>query len=285
MLNMKSKRYTAAMVHVQVQAGSTLKQYLIDLARAKDLFLFFAMRDILVRYRQALFGIGWALIRPLLTVAIFAVIFGQIAQLPSSGISYGLFALAAFLPWQLFANVASDTSCCLLNHAPLLTKTYFPRLVIPASQIAIHFLDFLVGMGCFFLLYLFMAFEKISWKLLLLPVVLCWLLIFCLGVSFWLSALTVRYRDLRLVVPFVLQFGMLLSPIAYATFVLPSHWIWFYGLNPMVGISDGFRWLFFSISYPELPWTTLSSLFLSCILFFSGFWYFRKAEATFADQI
>lgn len=269
---------------IEIEANRINREYLQDLFRFKDLFIFFALRDILVRYRQAFFGIAWAIIRPVMTMAVFALIFGKIAKLPSENINYGLFVLAGMIPWVLFSNVSQDTCQSLLNNALLITKTYFPRMIIPLSQIMVHLLDFAVNIAFLAVLLSFSTvviepsiFFSIFFFLLLVTL--------CIGVGLWISALTVQYRDFRILVPFFVQFGMFLSPIGYGTFVVPERWQYLYFLNPIVGIIDGFRWSLFGITYPLLSLSILSSLALSLILLVTGFFYFRRMERSFADKL
>lgn len=260
------------------------KNYLFDLFRFKDLFTFFAYRDIVVRYRQAFFGIAWALIRPLFTMALFALIFGKIAHLPSNGINYGLFVLAGMTAWQLFANATQDGCFCLLNNTHLITKTYFPRLIIPASQLMVHLVDYGVSFT-FLLILLFFSNTPLYWTFSLFPLFFFLLVSLCLGTVLWFSALTVQYRDFKILIPFLLQFGMFISPVGYGTFVVPEHLQPFFILNPLVGIIDGFRWALFGITYPLLGYSILISSLFSMGLLVSGFFYFRKMERTFADKL
>lgn len=260
------------------------REYLRDLFRFKDLFLFFAARDILVRYRQAFFGIAWALIRPLMTMALFTLIFSKVAKLSSEGVNYPLFVLAGMIPWQLFSNATQDACYCLLNNAHLITKTYFPRIIIPASQIMVHLVDYLVNFSFLVLLFLIIA-PGMTYKLLFLPLFFFQLVTLCFGVGLWFSALTVEYRDFKIIIPFVMQFGMFLSPIGYGTFVVPEKFQYFYFLNPIVGIIDGFRWSLFGLTYPLMSVSIIISTVMSIGLLISGFFYFRRMERTFADKL
>lgn len=267
-----------------IEANRIQKDYLKDLFRHRDLFYFFAWRDIVVRYKQALFGVAWALLRPLLNMAIFTLIFGYIAQLPSDNVPYFLFVLAGMLPWQLYANSLVDTCNCLVGAPQLLTKTYFPRMVLPAAQIIVHLVDF--GISLLLLLGLGLWMGQIHFfTLLCLPFFVLLALFLCLGSGLWVSALTVKYRDFRFIVPFIAQFGIFLSPVAYGSFLIPERWQWLYAMNPMVGIINGFRWSFFGISTPYMELSLLSSLMISTLIFATGFRYFRKTERTFADQL
>jgi lipopolysaccharide transport system permease protein len=260
------------------------REYLKDLFRFRDLFAFFAMRDIVVRYRQAFFGIAWALIRPILTMAVFTMVFGKIANLPSENINYSLFVLAGMIPWQLFSNSTIDACNCLINNSQLITKTYFPRLIIPASQLMVHLVDYAVSIILLAILLLFSA-TKFSLTLALLPLFFFVLVTLCLGAGLWFSALTVQYRDFRIIVPFLMQFGMFLSPVGYGTFIISEPLRYLYFMNPLVGIIDGFRWSIFGITYPDIGISILISILLSFTLLVSGYFYFRKMERTFADKL
>lgn len=269
---------------ITIEAKSIDRQYLNDLFRFKDLFLFFAARDILVRYRQAFFGISWALIRPLLTMAVFALIFGKFAKLPSEGISYPLFVLAGMIPWQLFANATQDGCYCLLNNTHLITKAYFPRVIIPASQIMVHLVDFAVNVAFLIILFLCIG-QPFIYTSIFSILFFLQLVALCFGLGLWFSALTVKYRDFKIIIPFVLQFGMFFSPVGYGTFLVPLPWQYIYFLNPLVGIIDGFRWSLFGISYPLLAVSITFSTVMSIFLLVTGFYYFRNMERSFADQL
>lgn len=269
---------------IVIEANRMQKEYLKDLFRHRELFYFFAWRDIVVRYKQAIFGIAWALLRPLLNVAIFSFIFGYIARLPSDNVSYPLFILAGMLPWQLFANSLVDTCNSLVGSPQLLTKTYFPRMIVPSAQIIVHLVDF--GISMLLLLGLGLWYWQINFlTLLTLPIFILLVLFLCLGTGLWISALTVKYRDFRIIVPFIAQFGMFISPVAYGSFLIPEKWQLLYAINPVVGIINGFRWALFGISTPHTTISIVISLIVSTLIFVSGFRYFRKTERTFADQI
>lgn len=277
-------RHQEIIPEVLIDSTQLDREYIRDLIRYRELFYFFAWRDILVRYKQAFFGVSWALIRPLLNMAVFAFLFGKIANFSSSDVSYPLFVLAAMLPWQLFSNSVVDTCNSLVNNSQLVSKIYFPRIIIPTAQIIVHLLDFLITAALLIILSLIMgSFNPFTFCA--LPAFLFLALMLCVGTGLWLSALTVRYRDFRIIVPFVVQFGMFLSPVGYGTFIIPEKWQWVYFLNPMVGIIDGFRWTFFGITYPTMGFSIVYSIIVTGILLVSGFQYFRRTEQTFADQI
>lgn len=269
---------------VKIDAESYQKQYLKDLVDARELFYFFAWRDIIVRYKEAVFGLAWAVLRPLLTMLFFTLVFSKIAHLPSNNVSYPLFVLAGMLPWQLFSNTINDACNCLINNAHLISKVYFPRIIIPAAQMAVHLIDFLIGFAILLPIAFYMEVLD-PMTLMAFPIFLIFTLLLCLGVGFWISALTVKYRDFRFIIPFVIQFGMFISPVGYGSFLIPDQWIWLFMLNPLVGIIDGFRWCFFGISYPYLPYTLIAAAIISIATLISGYFYFRKVEGAMGDII
>ena len=267
-----------------IEANQAKKAYFSNLYHYRELLYFFAWRDLVVRYKQAVFGLLWALIRPLLTMVIFAFLFGKLAHLPSDHINYSLFVLAGMVPWQLFANAVGEGSLSLLNNSHLVSKIYFPKILIPTAQIFVHFVDFAVSTVLLLLLTVVMGSLDLN-TILFLPAFILLALSLTLGTNLWLSALIVRFRDIRFLVPFFIQIGMFLSPVGYGTFLVQGSWKWVYYLNPMVGIIDGFRWVFFGISHPDIAITITLSITISIGLLVSGFYYFRSVERLFADQI
>lgn len=268
----------------KIEAGQMSKNYFQDLYSYRELFYFFTLRDVLVRYRQAFFGIAWALLRPILTMSMFTLIFGFLARFPAGGVSYPLFVLAGMIPWQLFASGVQETSSSLMNNSQLITKAYFPRALLPASGLMIHLLDFSVNL--LFLAGLFLAYgQTASYTLAFLPLFIILLLALCLGVSLFASALTIRYRDFRIIIPFFIQFGMFLSPVGYGTFIIPPHLQYIYFLNPLAGIIDGLRWSLFGMSYPNLSVSIAYSTVITTILLVGGYLYFRKIERNLADIV
>lgn len=267
-----------------IEGNQPPKEYFKELFRYRELFFFLAWRDIVVRYKQAAFGVAWAVIRPLLNMAIFTMIFGKIAHLSSYDIPYPLFVLAGMLPWQLVSGAVADTCNSLINNVNLITKVYFPRIILSTSQILVHLVDFGINLGLLFVFMLFMGTGSLTtmWAL---PFCLLLAIVLCLGTSLWLSALTVQYRDFRFIVTFVVQFGMFVSPVGYGSYVIPGMWKWLYFMNPMVGVIEAFRWSLFGIVQPDLIWSVLISLTISSILLVTGVRYFRKTERSFADRI
>ena len=270
-----------------IEAGRAERQYWKDLWRYRELFYFLAWRDILVRYKQTVIGIAWALIRPFLTMVVFTVIFGQLAKLPSEGAPYPILVFSAMLPWQFFSNALSECSNSLISNANLISKVYFPRLIVPTSAVIVSFVDFLVSGMILLALMAWYNFVP-SWRILTLPLFIGIAFAASMGVGLWFAALNVKYRDFRYVVPFIVQFGLYISPVGFSSSVVYQRfpqWAWIYSLNPMVGVIDGFRWAILGgDSNLYLPGLTLS-LALVALLFASGIWYFRKVERTFADVI
>jgi lipopolysaccharide transport system permease protein len=270
-----------------IEAGRTERQYWQDIWRYRELFYFLAWRDILVRYKQTAIGMVWALIRPFLTMVVFTVVFGTLAKLPSEGAPYPILVFAAMLPWQFFANALSECSNSLISNANLISKVYFPRLIVPASAVIVSFVDFLVSGMILLALMAWYNFVP-TWRILTLPLFIGIAFAASMGAGLWLAALNVKYRDFRYIVPFIVQFGLYISPVGFSSSVVFERfpqWGWLYSLNPMVGVIDGFRWAILGgESNLYLPGFMLS-LGLVALLFVSGVWYFRKVERTFADVI
>ena len=267
-----------------IEAGRTEQQYWKDLWRYRELFYFLAWRDILVRYKQTAIGMAWALIRPFLTMVVFSIVFGQLAKLPSQGVPYPILVFTAMLPWQFFANSLSECSNSLITNSNLISKVYFPRLIVPTSAVVVSFVDFLVSGMILLGLMAWYNFVP-SWRILILPLFIGVAFAASIGVGLWLASLNVQYRDFRYIVPFIVQFGLYISPVGFSSSVVPEKWRLLYSLNPIVGVIDGFRWAILGgESYLYLPGFVLS-LGLVALLFFSGIWYFRKMERKFADVI
>jgi lipopolysaccharide transport system permease protein len=267
-----------------IEAGRTESQYWRDLFRYRELFYFLAWRDVLVRYKQTVIGVLWAVIRPFLTMVVFVFVFSRIAKLPSDGVPYPVMVFAAMLPWQLFATSLSEGSNSLITNANLISKVYFPRLIVPASSVIVSFVDFAISLA---LLGLLMIWYQV-WPgihLLYLPLFTILALITSAGAGLWLAALNVEYRDFRYVVPFIVQFGLYLSPVGFSSSIVPAKWRLLYSLNPMVGVIDGFRWAISAGRAPLYLPGLLLSILITIVLLLSGVWYFRKMERTFADVI
>lgn len=268
-----------------IEAGRTERQYWRDIWRYRELFYFLAWRDILVRYKQTIIGMAWALIRPFLTMVVFTVVFGKLAKLPTEGDApYPILVFAAMLPWQFFANSLSECSSSLISNANLISKVYFPRLIVPTSAVVVSFVDFMIS--GIILLGLMVWYDFVpSWRIITLPCFIAIAFAASMGAGLWLASLNVQYRDFRYIVPFIVQFGLYVSPVGFSSNIVPQQWRLLYSLNPMVGVIDGFRWAILGgESNLYLPGFLLS-LGLVIAFLFSGIWYFRKMERTFADVI
>ena len=266
-----------------LEAGRSNRHYWADLWRYRELLGFLAWRDIKVRYKQTVLGVLWALIQPAVTLAVFTFIFGKLAGMPAGGAPYPLLVLCGLLPWQLFAAAFSNASGSLVANTHLISKVYFPRLIVPLSSVAVALIDFgivLVLLAGMFAWYQFVP----DWRLLLLPVFVLMTLLTAIGTGLWLTALTVKYRDFRFIVPFLLQIGLFLSPVGFSSTNLPN-WRYIYSLNPMVGAIDGFRWCLLH-GEPAFDAANLAiSLAMMTLLLVTGLWYFRRTERSFADII
>ena len=268
-----------------IEAGRTEKNYWRDLWRYRELFYFLAWRDILVRYKQTVIGIAWALIRPFLTMLVFTFIFNKIARLQAPGsIPYPLLVFAAMLPWQFFSSALSEASNSLIGNANLISKVYFPRLIVPAGSVITSFVDFLITLGLMAGMMVWYGFLP-DWRLLTLPLFIALAFGCAFGAGLWLCALNVRYRDFRYLVPFIVQFGLYLSPVGFSSEIVPEHLRLIYASNPMVGVIDGFRWALLRGQTPLGVSGIISSAVVTSVLCLSGIWYFRRTEKTFADVI
>jgi len=272
-----------------IEAGHTEKHYWLDLWRYRELLFILAWRDVAVRYKQTVAGAAWALLQPLLNMIIMTVIFGKVAGLPAVGNApYAIMVFAAILPWQFFSNALSSASQSLVNNANMISKVYFPRLIIPAGSVLVSLVDFLVS---FVILAGLMAWFHFwpSWRLLALPGLIALAIVAALGPGLLMTALTVRYRDFRFLVPFIIQFGMYVSPVAYSSEVirqkLGEGWFLVYSLNPLVSVIDGFRWAIAGGGEPLFTVARGLSLGMALALFAAGVSYFRKTERSFADII
>lgn len=270
---------------IVLEPGRAEKNYWRDLWRYRELFLILAWRDISVRYKQTIIGVAWALIRPFLTMVVFSVIFGGLANLPSEGDApYPLLVFAAMLPWSLFATALGEASNSLIGSANLISKVYFPRLIIPTATVVTAFVDFLISFVILLGLMLYYRYAP-GWNLLLLPLFILLALLASLGPGLWITALNVKYRDFRYVIPFVVQFGLYVSPVGFSSSVVPDRWRLLYSLNPMVSVIDGFRWCILGGGSPIYwPGFILSLVFVVFFLWL-GVSRFRKMEKTFADMI
>lgn len=249
----------------------------------RELLYFLTWRDVMIRYKQTALGVAWAVLQPLITMVIFSVIFGQLANLPSDGIPYPVFSFAALLPWGLFSSALQRAGTSLVANSNLITKVFFPRLVIPISAVAAGFLDFLIS---FFVLLGLMLIYRVNftWMILTIPLFTLLAIFTALAVSLWLSALNVQYRDVQHLIPFLIQAWMYASPVAYSAGLIPTGpWRIIYGLNPLAGVIQGFRWALLGASPPDE--LLIVSVVIVLILLVTGLYYFRRMERTFADVI
>ena len=267
-----------------IEAGRTERHYWSDLWRYRELFYFLAWRDILVRYKQTVIGFAWSLLRPLLTMLVFTFVFSKLAKLPSGGVPYPILIFAALLPWQFFSNAFSEAGNSLISNAPMISKVYFPRLVIPASAVIVSFLDFIISGIILIVLMLWYGFEP-GLRILTLPLFILIALSAAMGTGLWVAALNVKYRDFRYIIPFLVQIGLYISPVGFSSSIIPEQWRLLYSINPMVGVIDGFRWAILGGDTQLYLPGFLLSLVIVGITLISGIYYFRKTEKTFADVI
>jgi lipopolysaccharide transport system permease protein len=267
-----------------IEPGRGFRHYWRDLWQYRELFYFLSWRDILVRYKQTVIGVAWGVLRPLLTMIIFTVIFGYLAKLPSEGVPYPILVFAAMLPWQFFSGSLTECSNSFITNANMMTKIYFPRLIVPASTLIVNLVDFLIS---FVLLAGLMAWYRFvpGWRVLTMPLFLGMALLASFGLGLWLATLNVKYRDFRYVVPFIVQLGLYVSPVGFSSSVVPGKWRLLYSINPMVGVIDGFRWAILGgDSRIYWPGFLLSSA-VTLTIFFLAIRYFRATERKFADII
>jgi len=267
-----------------IESGKSERHYWMDIWRYRELFYILAWRDIAVRYKQTIIGVLWAVLRPLLTMIIFVVIFGKIAKLPSEGVPYPIFVFAAMLPWTFFSSAFADASNSLIGNANLISKVYFPRLIIPAAAVIVAGVDFLISFVLLIILMLWYQYIP-DWHILTLPFFLLLAFLAALGSGLFIAALNVRYRDFRFVIPFIVQLGLYISPVGFSTTIIPEKYQLLYYLNPMVAVIDGFRWAI-SGGKTTFNMTELTvSIIMIIILCILGILYFRKTEKIFADVI
>lgn len=267
-----------------IEAGRPEAHYWRDLWSYRGLLYFLAWRDIVVRYKQTVFGIAWVVLRPLATIVVFTVVFGKLAGLPSGDTPYALMVFAGLIPWQFFTGAFGGASESLVANANMLSKVYFPRLVYPASTMIVSVIDLAVSLAVLAALMVYYRFSP-DWRVLYLPAFILLAFLLALGSGLWASALNVRYRDFRQIIPFIVQFGLYLSPIGFSRMIIPENWQLLYSLNPMVGIIEGFRWaLLGGGNEIYLPSLYLSVGFTT-VLLGTGLWYFRSTERNFVDIV
>lgn len=267
-----------------IEPGRGFRNYWREIWQFRELLYFLSWRDILVRYKQTAIGVAWAILRPLLTMVVFTAIFGYLAKLPSEGVPYPILVFTAMLPWQFFSSSLSECSNSFITNANMLTKIYFPRLVVPASAVIVNLVDFLIS---FIILGALMAWYRFApgWQVITLPIFLSLGFLASFGFGLWMATLNVKYRDFRYVVPFIAQFGLYVSPVGFSSSVVPDKWRLLYSLNPMVGVIDGFRWAILG-GEPRFYWPGfLLSLVITSVMLLFAFRYFRNTERKFADII
>jgi lipopolysaccharide transport system permease protein len=270
---------------VVLEAGRADRQYWQDLWRYRELLLILAWRDVSVRYKQTAVGIAWAFVRPFLTMVVFTVVFGHIARLQSdSPVPYALVVIGGLLPWTLFAAILGDASNSVISNSNLISKVYFPRMIVPLATVLIAVIDFCVSLAILAGLMIWYAFAP-GWQILLLPLFVLLIVLASLGPAIWAAAIVVKYRDFRFVVPFALQFGLYVSPVGFPSSVVPEQWRLLYNLNPMVGIIDGFRWCIVGGDSPIYLPGFLLSLGVTAFFLWLGISTFRRIERGFADMI
>jgi lipopolysaccharide transport system permease protein len=267
-----------------IEAGVTGRQYLHDLWRYRELFLFLAWRDLLVRYKQTVVGVGWSVIRPCLTMIILTVVFENLGSMPSGGVPYPLLVLCGLLPWQFFSTALSDSGNSLVSNSGLISKVYFPRLIIPAGGLITGLVDFLISLSLLIGLMIWYHWAPPA-TVALAPLFVMLAMVTSLGAGTWAAALTIKYRDFRVIIPFVVQFGLYISPVGFLSSVVPERYRVLYSLNPMVGVIDGFRWSILGGQHALSLQSLAFSLIGTLSLLITGIWYFRRAERTFADVI
>jgi lipopolysaccharide transport system permease protein len=269
-------------VHVHIEPSKGwVSLRLGELWNYRELFYFFIWRDIKIRYKQTVLGASWAVIQPLFTMVIFSLFFGRLANVPSDGIPYPIFSYAGLVPWTFFANGLLQSSNSLVNNSNMLKKIYFPRLILPISSVFAGIVDFVLA---FLVLLLMMAFYRIypTGNIIWLPLFLLLALVTSLGVGFWFSAMNAQFRDIRYIVPFVVQAWLFITPIAYPSSLLSEPWKTLYGLNPMAGVVEGFRWALLGTDTEPGSMTAVSAI-VAVVLLISGAYYFRRMEKSFAD--
>lgn len=267
-----------------IEAGRTERHYWIDLWRYRELFYFLAWRDILVRYKQTAIGVAWSVLRPFLTMVVFTLVFSKLAKLPSDDAPYPVLVFAALLPWQFFANAFAEAGNSLISNANMISKVYFPRLVVPTSAVIVSFVDFLISGVILVFLMAWYSYLP-DWHIVTLPLFVVLAFAAAMGSGLWIAALNVKYRDFRYVIPFVVQLGLYISPVGFSSTIVPERWRLLYSLNPMVGVIDGFRWAILGGTTPMYWPGLLLSFTLVVVIFITGVLYFRRTEKNFADVI
>jgi len=268
-----------------LEPGRTERNYWSDLWHYRELFAILAWRDVAVRYKQTVIGVAWALVRPFMTMVVFTVVFGRLAKLPSDGAApYAVLVFAGMLPWFLFSSILSEASNSLIGNANLISKVYFPRLIVPASSAMVAVVDFCVNLLILFGIMAWYGFMP-GWRIVLLPAFVLLAVAASMGPALYVTALNVKYRDFRYIIPFVVQFGLYVSPVGFSSAIVPGEWRFWYSVNPMVGVIDGFRWCVLG-GESQLYWPGfLVSLGVVAFFLWFGLSYFRRTERAFADLV
>ena len=267
-----------------IEAGKTEKQYFSDLWSYRELFFFLAWRDFLVRYKQTAFGVTWAVLRPFLTMVVFSFIFGRIAKFPSNGVPYPILVYTAMLPWYFFAQAFGDSSNSLIAGQNMMAKIYFPRIIMPISAIIVAMVDFAISFLILIGLLIYFQYQP-QWTIIFLPFFLLIAFGAAMGAGIFVAALNVKYRDFRYIVPFIIQFGLYISPVGFSSRVIPEKWQILYYLNPMVGVIEGFRWCILGGANTLNAAALIISLLVTTVFIVIGIYYFRKTERSFVDII
>jgi lipopolysaccharide transport system permease protein len=268
---------------VIIERGRAERHYWRDLWQYRELFWVLAWRDVAVRYKQTVIGAAWAVIRPFLTMVVFTIIFGKLANLPSDGTApYAIMVFAGMLPWTFFSSALSDTSNSIVGSANLIDKVYFPRLIVPMAAVGVAFVDFTINFTMLVALMIWYQFVP-GWQMVLLPAFVALALLAGLGPGLWLTGLNVKYRDIRYIIPFLVQLGLYASPVGYSSSIIPEQWRLLYSLNPVVGVIDGFRWCILGAQSPLYLPGFLLSIGVTASFLWLGIRQFRKMEKGFAD--
>ena len=267
-----------------IEAGTIGRQYWRDIWRYRELFYFLVWRDFLVRYKQTLVGVSWSLIRPLLTMLILTLVFGRIGKMPAAGVPYPLLVFCGILPWQFFSTALAESGNSLVSNSNLVSKVYFPRLIVPASSVLTSFADFLISAVFLALLMAWYSFIPPS-TVVFLPLFVAFAFVASFGAGLWVAALMVQYRDFRFIIPFIVQFGLYISPVGFVSAVFPDQWRLLYSLNPMTSVIDGFRWCLLGGEHTLYVPGLFVSVAVAVLLMAGGIVYFRATERVLADVI
>jgi lipopolysaccharide transport system permease protein len=280
----QSQNMGARIDEVWIEPGQSMRNYRRDLWKYRELFYFLAWRDIAVRYKQTAIGVAWAVVQPLLTMIIFVVVFNRLAHLKSTGAPYPILVFAALLPWTFFTAALTQAASSMITNANMVSKVYFPRLILPAGSVIVALADFLISFGILLVLMVVFRFAP-SPRIVLVPAFLLLAVFTALGPGLWFAALNVKYRDFRYVIPFAIQAGTYLSPVGFSSSIVPEKWRLLYSLNPMVGVIDGFRWAILGGANTLSPLYLGVSIITTLLIFVTGLRHFHRTERTFADVI